>query len=368
MERLLQWAILNSATEGEDAPNRPSTTPAAPRRDLDPAVIDHILGKDDSVRMREAFATIQDPTIDLDTKESAFEDLELLVGQIDNANNLVPLGLWESLLTLLRDPEPVIRSNAAWICGTAIQNNPTGQAHFQQIDGLASIMPLLQDAASQLAQFPGTAAESTSATEDQRAREITEVQSKALFCISAYIRQFSPGLQDFIGRHGLTRLQAALRDNPNGPGAYKLRRRIYFLLFSLAQVPEYQPAFNQRLVKEGYVDLLADQIANLLAHSEETDTLVNALQLLVGLHAEANPAVANEQQQPPEGTPGLAEYGVPQVTPTSTPVVVLPQLADTLRKYPGLVEVIRTLQGSTSDRDLVPEETWKVVSSAMAQL
>lgn len=51
-----------------------------------------------------------------------------LIEMIDNANNMVVLKMWEPLLALLASPEPEIVANAAWIMGTAVQNNLKAQA------------------------------------------------------------------------------------------------------------------------------------------------------------------------------------------------------------------------------------------------
>ena len=51
-----------------------------------------------------------------------------LTESIDNANDLRTLGLWPPILDLMKSaPEPDIRSFAAWVSGTAVQNNPKSQ-------------------------------------------------------------------------------------------------------------------------------------------------------------------------------------------------------------------------------------------------
>ena len=48
MESLLRWGIEHSSG------NNGQQQPTQPRKDLDPAIIDHILGKPDAVLMKEA--------------------------------------------------------------------------------------------------------------------------------------------------------------------------------------------------------------------------------------------------------------------------------------------------------------------------
>jgi hsp70-interacting protein len=79
MESLLRWGIENS-----EATN--SQTSATPRKDLDPAIIDFILGKPDAVLMKEALEVAVDENQSNDTRIQALDDFEMLVENIDNAN------------------------------------------------------------------------------------------------------------------------------------------------------------------------------------------------------------------------------------------------------------------------------------------
>lgn len=51
-----------------------------------------------------------------------------LIEMIDNANNMAILKLWEPIRNLLSCPHQDIVRHAAWICGTAVQNNLKAQA------------------------------------------------------------------------------------------------------------------------------------------------------------------------------------------------------------------------------------------------
>ena len=66
MDSLLRWGIENS-TPGQQ-----------PRNDLDPAIIDHILGKPDSVLMKEAFAIAIDEKKEEDQRVEALDNLEMV--------------------------------------------------------------------------------------------------------------------------------------------------------------------------------------------------------------------------------------------------------------------------------------------------
>lgn len=69
MDSLLRWGIENSS---------PSAGPVQPRKDLDPAIIDHILGKPDAVLMKEALTVAVDENKSEGERVQALDDLEMV--------------------------------------------------------------------------------------------------------------------------------------------------------------------------------------------------------------------------------------------------------------------------------------------------
>jgi hypothetical protein len=74
MQSLLRWGIEHS--ENDDSTT--GVVPLTQRTDLDPGVIDAILGRPDSVLMKEALARAQDPSLDEDARLTALDDLEMV--------------------------------------------------------------------------------------------------------------------------------------------------------------------------------------------------------------------------------------------------------------------------------------------------
>ena len=75
MQSLLRWGIENSSNaDGSDAPS----TSTRRMTDLDPGIIDAILGRPDSVLMKEALAKAQDASLDEDARLTALDDLEMV--------------------------------------------------------------------------------------------------------------------------------------------------------------------------------------------------------------------------------------------------------------------------------------------------
>ena len=123
---LLKWGIENSeaSRNDPDAPKNPNTQ-------LDAQTLQEILtgmsGPSDAEVMKMKMEVITQPDYTLDQKVLAFEDFEMLVQGIDNANNLEPLKLWMPLIEQLENPEPELRKYAAWCAGTAVENNIKSQ-------------------------------------------------------------------------------------------------------------------------------------------------------------------------------------------------------------------------------------------------
>ncbi|KAG8813351.1 hsp70 nucleotide exchange factor fes1 [Serendipita sp. 399] len=75
MESLLRWGIEHSGNPDGSTSN---PQPPADISKLDPGVIDIILGKSESVQMKEALAIALDETADEDARVVALDDFEMV--------------------------------------------------------------------------------------------------------------------------------------------------------------------------------------------------------------------------------------------------------------------------------------------------
>ncbi|KAJ2476321.1 hsp70 nucleotide exchange factor fes1 [Coemansia sp. RSA 2131] len=263
MESLLKWAILNGATAGEDAPARNADAPVPQR--LDPAVIDAILGKPASVQMTECLDAVEHPETPLEAREVALDDLEMLVENIDNASNLEPLNLWPRLLQLYSDAAPSVRIGALWVSGTAVQHNPNAQKAFGKHNGVQSALRVLQD------------------------DSVDAVRTKALYCVSSFIRANVHGLTEFVASNGLPAVQLAVEN-----GSCALRQKAFFLLHALidealdVETPEelrpgmYLP---NAIAELGFVDATANALGELVKDANAGMAYEQAVGFLTALCA-----------------------------------------------------------------------------------
>ncbi|KAF3920381.1 hypothetical protein ABW20_dc0102601 [Dactylellina cionopaga] len=168
MEKVLAWSVAAAAPEQEGEERQ------VPR--LNQEALAQLLfgGKSDADMMIEAMQCITDPTATLENREIAFDNLEQLVENLDNANNLENLKLWEPLVKQLHHDEKEMRFMAAWCIGTAVQNNEKSQDNFHKTEGVGRLVHLaLNDTAP-------------------------DVRSKAVYAISSFIRNHQPGLDQCV--------------------------------------------------------------------------------------------------------------------------------------------------------------------------
>merc|ERR1712098_237458 len=88
-------------------------------------------GPDEPTLMKQSIQVVENPEADLEAKEVALENFEMLIENLDNANNIENMKMWPSIIKLLNDdqPEP-LRILATSIIAIAVQNNPKCQDDF----------------------------------------------------------------------------------------------------------------------------------------------------------------------------------------------------------------------------------------------
>jgi len=180
MSNLLAWSIENSAAAKESSQNgtpeqtQPGSKGQEPRGLSQDAIRSLMGGPSDADLMKEAMHVIVNPESTLDSKLIAFDNLEQLIENLDNANNMQPLGLWTPLLNQLDHTEASVRKMAAWCVGTAVQNNEKCQAHFLSIGGVPRVAKMAVE------------------DDDNGARR------KAVYALSSTVRNFQAGMDEAL--------------------------------------------------------------------------------------------------------------------------------------------------------------------------
>ncbi|CCG24617.1 Fes1 protein [Candida orthopsilosis Co 90-125] len=166
MDKLLHWSIAQQAGDKEAL---------AKIGEPDPKLLNQLFGGPDEVAlMKESIAIAHNPKVEDKDKEIALENFEMLIENMDNANNIENLGLWHPIVDLLKSDVPDdLRVTVSGIIGTAVQNNPKSQEDFAKTNGLQELITIAGDGQNK------------------------SLQNKALYAISSYIRNYKPGYKQF---------------------------------------------------------------------------------------------------------------------------------------------------------------------------
>ena len=169
LNELLKWSVQNSEA-GRD-PSQPTREPAGLSQDALRALMG---GPSDADLMKQAMTVVVNPESTAEAKMIAFDNFEQLVENLDNANNMEPLGLWTPLIGQLDNEEADMRRMAAWCVGTAVQNNVKSQERFLAMNGVAKLC--------QVAVKDG----------DQ------QVRRKAVYALSSSVRNYQPAMNEAV--------------------------------------------------------------------------------------------------------------------------------------------------------------------------
>lgn len=148
LNSLLRWSTEQTARANANANGSGNgsnqTPPSAPRGAASEAL--RSLFQDtpsDADMLIGAMGAIKHDEVSLEDKVIAFDNFEQLVENVDNANNLESLKLWQPLIEKLADEEAEMRKMAAWCIGTAVQNNADAQSKVGFFFFFLSFLPLL---------------------------------------------------------------------------------------------------------------------------------------------------------------------------------------------------------------------------------
>ncbi|KAI0252250.1 nucleotide exchange factors-like protein [Lactifluus subvellereus] len=248
MQSLLRWGIENSANDDSTG----GVAPLTQRTDLDPGIIDAILGRPDSELMKEALAKAQDVSLDEDVRMTALDDLEMLVENIDNANDLEKLGMWEPLQGLLASPSDDVKTQALWVIGTAVQNNPAAQKAYIALGPIPAVLSYLSPPA----------------------RASKQLRSKAVYALSGLLKHNAAAIAPFEAAGGWEALRGALSDSD-----ISVRRKTAFLLNSLL-VPSAAAAVAPAADADAGATVHPNSHASMVADPASADTAPATLRAL----------------------------------------------------------------------------------------
>ncbi|BGP54340.1 hypothetical protein JCM8202_000773 [Rhodotorula sphaerocarpa] len=244
-QSLLRWGIEHAAPGALAATAQDIKDGKRP--DLDPAILRAMMGQSDADKMRECLLVIEGTWIDREgsgeiknnaditpaDRYRAWEDLEMLVEDLDNANDLGNMGMWPPIVAHLTDSDDETVKHACWVCGTAVQNNPQSQQAFLAQDPLPTVQSIL------------TSADASHGT-----------RAKAMYCLSSTLKHSEPAVERFSELEGWRTLTQTLQDP-----SLKLRAKTAFLLSQLASQVPSTSAFLNHLRSASTLSTLIDALS-----------------------------------------------------------------------------------------------------------
>ncbi|KAK4779592.1 hypothetical protein SAY87_015698 [Trapa incisa] len=238
LDGMLQWAIGHSDPEklketAQDV-QRMSPDELKQRQMEIKELMEKLKTPSDAQLMQIAIDDLNNSSLTLEDRQRALHELLILVEPIDNANDLSKLGGLALVIRELNHPESEIRKLSAWVIGKASQNNPTIQRQVLEFGALRKLMMMVRSS-------------------------FVEEAIKALYAVSALIRNNFPGQQLFYAEAGDLMLQDILG---NSSIDIRLRRKAVFLVGDLAesQIEAKDdvelPFFSNSLFLKSVVDLM----------------------------------------------------------------------------------------------------------------
>lgn len=237
MDKLLHWSIAQQAGDKEAL---------AKIGEPDPKLLNQLFGGPDEVAlMKESIAVAHNPKVEIKDKEIALDNFEMLIENMDNANNIENLGLWHPIVDLLKNEVPDdLRIIVCGIIGTAVQNNPKSQEDFAKTNGLQELVKLAGDGQKKA------------------------LQNKSLYAISSYIRNYKPGYKQFDESSGWDLIKLDSKDS-------KFDLRILSLVSSILS-NGLDNEIESRFKKSKLVHYLAS-VLNLDSNSNLVDKSLNII-------------------------------------------------------------------------------------------
>lgn len=166
MEKLLQWSIAQQ-TGDKDAQAKVGQP--------DPKMLEQLFGgPDEPTLMKQAMMVVENPDATDENKIIALDNFDMLIENLDNANNIENMKLWPAIVAQLSSPNEEIQVLALSIIATATQNNPKSQEAFiKQDNGLSKLISLASSGSQ-------------------------PVKLKALFALASLIRNCEDAILKFI--------------------------------------------------------------------------------------------------------------------------------------------------------------------------
>lgn len=254
LQDLLKWSIAQQGGDEEAKKRAGKPDPRALAQ-----LFGMMQGKDDPTLMKECCSVLEDSKSTNDDKQKALTNLEMLIENIDNANNLENMKLWQPILKQVQSDDPQLQALACSCIGSAVQNNPKAQKDFLAEDKDGSIYQKILNLAD------------TSSSS----------QLKALYALSSIVRHNPPAYKKFEDSNGWKLIPTILHDSSSSD---RVKLRVLSLLSSLLS-DEKNLSSKESIKKVTKIreDQVVESIIELLDEKKSLNCIDRAINLLAFL-------------------------------------------------------------------------------------
>ncbi|KAI9475758.1 MAG: armadillo-type protein [Benjaminiella poitrasii] len=176
--------------------------------------------------------------------------------------------LWPAVIKQLEAKEPEVRKGTAWVCGTAVQNNPEAQKAFMENGGLEPLLKLLRD------------------------EKDASVRSKAQYAISGFLKHNQAGVEAFDKLNGFDVLQDILTNSTEA----NMVRKVVFLYNSLV-FDDNSINLTERLIKNGTLQNLQKVLVKYTKEEEDEDMVEKTLRTIHTILTKSSTSPSNELKE-----------------------------------------------------------------------
>ncbi|VEU21018.1 DEKNAAC101930 [Brettanomyces naardenensis] len=260
MEGLLKWSLSQQGDNAEARERAGNPDPQALAQ-----LLGMVQGKDDPTLMKESAAILEDEKSTPEEKAAALGDMEMLIENLDNANNLKNMKLWEPVLKQLDSEDTKVQCLACSCIGSAVQNNPKSQKDFleqpESSTAFAKIIKLAED------------------SKDEK------VRVKAVYALASIIRHSKEAYGLFEQNNGWDLIPSILNSSD---ASDKLKIRALSLLSSIfseeVERNKFSTAEGQEKIKRIHEDKIVNSMVKMLGKDADLnciDKILNLLALLI---------------------------------------------------------------------------------------
>ncbi|XP_028815844.1 nucleotide exchange factor SIL1 [Denticeps clupeoides] len=201
--KMFKEGVEDSRTPEEEASLKAKFRPIDElKRDM--AELDMLMETDAQI-MRRLITQFNNSNSTVEEKVKALVDLEYLVHQVDNAQNLVPMGGMKLVIDALNGTDFRLQESAAFVLGSAVSSNPAVQVEAVDGGALQKLLMLLATSRPM------------------------NVKKKVLFAVASLLRHFPYAQSHFLKLGGMQ----VLADLFQTAGGDALRLRIVTVIYDL---------------------------------------------------------------------------------------------------------------------------------------